>query len=353
MPRLKPVAYIHPRHNLQYNMNNQFNDSFLNINLPPLYKGNTIETVPGRSQRRQNTGLRRYIFRYENNQFTYLATQLGQRNGGNDATNPGVNFEISVPGYVAPGGINYDIPPSTYFFAYSSPTLYVDGVNSKLVYTSGRWEWQTRAQANPPLSFTTQAYSSPTSNSLVNAGTINQIDWFYTEKDTPIDYPATVTITNQSFYNNDSVYKMNLWPIQNKIYKSASGQDTTNPLPTCVTQGLLQRCFQGVSLKSYEVVFIEVNWIKINFADTTLRLGKWGRRNSSLRSFYTEVTNGTDNYCWWVPNTVNIPEEKGRIYRIGKLKEYNGNGKTDVVTWAQFTQIRTTRTNRGGNNVFK
>ena len=315
-------------------MNNQFNDSFLDINLPPLYKGNNIDTIPGRSQRQKNTGLRRYIFRYENNQFTYLATQLGQRNGGNDATNPGVYFEISVPGYVAPGGINYDIPPNTdYFFTYSSPILYVDGVNSKLIYTSGRWEWQTRknpAAGNPPLSFTLQAYSSPTSNSLVNAGTINQIDWFYREKNTPIDYPATVTIENLSFYNNDSVYKMNLWPIQNKIYTNVRavtlGYTTTDPLPTCITQGLLQRCFQGVSLKSYEVVFIEVTWININSPDTTAGFKRWGRRNSRIKMYNNELVNGTDNYCWWVPNTVNIPSEKGRIYRIGKLKEYNGNG---------------------------
>lgn len=337
-------------------MNNQFNDSFLNINLPPLYKGSVIETIPGRSQRQYNGGLRRYIFRYENNQFIYVATQLGQRNGGNDSTQPGIQFNIDVPGYVPPGGDHYDVAPGTYSFAYSTPTLYIQGGNSKIVYTSGRWEWQTRKDPNPgdpPLPFTVQAYCSPTSNSLVNAGTINQIDWFYTEKDTPIDYPATVGINNLSFYNNDSVYKMNLWPIQNKAYSQNAGQNTTDPLPTCITQALIQRCFQGVPLKCYEIVFIEVSWIKINPPNTTSKFARWGRFNSRIKAYEDDVSNGTDAFCWWVPNSVYIQSEKGRVYRIGKLKEYNGNGKTDVVTWAQFTRVQTTKTSRGGNSVFK
>ena len=336
-------------------MNTQFNDSFLSINLPPLYKGTVVNTVPGRSQRQYNGGLRRYIFRHENGVFTYVATQLGQRNGGNNATQPGVRFSIEVPGYTPPGGNHYDKAPGEYTFAYSSPTQYTQGGSSKIVYTGGRWEWQTRADpapGSPPPPFTLQAYSASTANALVNAGTINNIDWFYIQKNTPITYAATTTITNLSFYNNDSVYKMNLWPIVNKAYSQNAGENTTDPLPDCITQGLLQRCFQGTYLEDYDIVFIEVSWIKIK-TYTSLKFARFGRVNSRIGFYQDDLLNGTDSYCWFVPNTVNVPSDKGRVYRIGKLKEYNGNGSTDVVTWAQFTRVQTTRTSRGGNSVFK
>ena len=334
--------------------NKEFIDSEVELNLPPLYKGSTITFYPGVSNKQKGQGgLRRYVFRYENGKFVYLATRKGQLNGGYDVQNASVYFIYeSVNGLTTP--LTDRNPFQGMYFYRQTDTLWVENANSKLVYTAGRWEWQTRPATTPPAPpsgpFTLQGYSSNTVNPIARAGTINQIDWYYINKTNSTTYNGTTFIAPQFRYNNNTVKGLNSWPITNNnadIHSNIPnrGWQQTPPegRPTCITDDILFKCFNGTKLKEYDTCFIEVRWILIRPA--------WYRWGSNFTNNNYIRSTQESQFEWWVPKPVTLPQQKGRIYRIGVLDADNGIGNVDTVIWAQRNKITTTTASKGGRNA--
>jgi len=362
--------------------------------LLPVYKGARRTYYPGqlalgksasrsgiqgnstkKARRAKNTALRRYVFKYENNTFVYLATRKGQRNGGFDSTpsKTAINVDINVAGLLIT--INQDFTFKSKIDGAETWQSSNESGRSRIIYdlANTRWVWQTRLNAVDP--WYDNAFSSSTDNTLGNSGTINEVTWTYIANPyttgTP-QLPAIVTITKLFYYKNNSIDKLNKWPIQNvnadlKIkpdedipssegYKWQTGNNNSGRLP-CLSDGLLFRCFEGIPLKPYDIVFVEIVWtffsnkVRGNAKrghgygpplDEVLKLGQFGYKTINGSD------DGINSIEWWSPAPFKQESQKGRIYRIGKLEADTGIGGYDKVIFAQRTKIVTTRFQRGG-----
>ena len=350
--------------------NRLFVDSGVTDPLPPIYKGRKIRIWPGQLAKRTGTfnqangstsghrrfGLRRYIFRYEGDKFVYLATRKGQRNGGNTSTPQQsiVTFNITVPN-VYNASLNFTYTGKN----DNNEDVYAESANSRIRYNSAltRWEWETRPQplTGPPTGpFYTNAYSQATTNTIKNSGAKNQIRWTYVsdpwDTATP-ELPATVKFGVKQWFNNNSVDNLNQWPITNTDMNFGKYPGITykwvvpggENRPDCITDDILFKCFQGINLKNYDTVFIEVMWTW--FENRRFNGKFWGYSPD----FGT--ANSIHNYEWWSPKPFLTKRQKGRIYRIGILDGNNGVGNTDKVLFAQRTRVVTTKYMRGGNTA--
>lgn len=353
--------------------------------LPPIYKGNKVkiypsiiakQTLTGKLRRsKKRYGLRRYVFRYENGQFVYLATRKGQRNGGNTAR----PAQTIVVFKITPTGIGSE----TRQFKFSGKNgdgedVYTENANSRIRYNSSlnRWDWETRpAPVNPqdPPSgpYFTNAYSETTSNALKDSGARGQIRWTYVSD--PYDtaqpeLPATVSFRVKQWYNNNSLDNLNKWPIinadmnygkfPNRLYKWQRTTQGNNSIPNdtiiipenrpdCITDDLLFRCFEGIKLNHYDTVFIEVMWTWFE----NRKFFNPDNISENISGGYPLGYNNIGDFEWWSPKPFYTKRQKGRIYRIGILDKDNGVGKVDKVLFAQRTRVITTKYYRGGNNV--
>lgn len=350
--------------------NRLFVDSEVMEPLPPIFKGKRIKIYPGMLAKRTRNmtsdgstagkrryGLRRYVFRYEGDKFVYLATRKGQRNGGFTSTPQQSIVELNLR-YNNTGGstaINDT-------FSYSGKNdnnedVYNASANSRIRYDSAltRWVWEARPATTPPAPpagpFFTLAFSEATTNPLKDSGNINQITWTYVNNYNTTaqpQVPATATIKVRQWFNNNSLENLNSWPIVNRdmnygmfantTYKWALPFGQPENRPDCLSDDLLHKCFQGVNLKHYDTVFVEVMWTW--FEHRRFEAKKWG---------YGDV----HDLEWWTPKSFLTRREKGRIYRIGILDKDNGVGKTDKVLFAQRTRTVTTKYFRGGNTALE
>jgi hypothetical protein len=178
--------------------------------------------------------------------------------------------------------------------------------------------------------------------------------------------PATVEIKASAWYNNNDVVNLNKWPIKNtdadygvyapasKVYKwqiRPNGQPPITPerRPACLTDALLFKCFHGITLKPYEIVFVEVVWKW--FAN---RVSSFSRTNKYWEGCYKGQWGYDVNQTeWWSPAPFKAQTQKGRIYRIGKLETNTGIGGYDTVTFAQRTRIITTKYTKGGYSALE
>ena len=311
--------------------NNQFVDG-VDTYLPPLWKGSEITYYPGWSYSVQ-TGLRRYVFRHEKNSFIYVATRQGQRNSGEALNNPSLTYNIldTVS--------NITFNPT---FNYESASLWRQSSNSYMEYDGAtqRWEWFVRpnqGNAPAPYPFVLSAYSGTTTKLLPDTSTVNQVDWFINYS-TP-NLPATVTIDPAFSFNNSSLAGLNSWPIKNTDESGGEGR------PQCITDDLIFKLFQGIPLKVYDIVFVEVVWRKMMTAGIQNSVAGFpvGKRN-----LYTFIQ---DNEEWFTPHPVAIKNQKGLIYRIGKLEKDTGIGNFDKVTFAQRTRVLTQKTKGGPKGI--
>jgi hypothetical protein len=361
--------------------NRLFVDSETKEPLPPLFKGKIGKYYPGQMVRRSSrgmrlnstfncnkrskqSGLRRYVFRYENGKFVYLATRKGQRNGGFDSKPTQTTVKLLLNGP--------NIATDNTFTALSGSGLtiqYKESENSTLQYNTGltRWEWTTRPALT--ASFVSQAFSGPTSNIFRNSGAVNEVPWTYVDNAwttaTP-QIPVIATIEPVEWFNNNSIENLNKWPIKNydadyDIYQPQNKQkwqgrnaQTGAIIPDRRIKGLtddfLHRCFQGVPLKNYSIVFVEVMW--------RFRLNKSSDVNGFDGNYPATYVNSSWGYYesihdneWWSPKPFYSHTQKGRVYRIGILEADTGVGGYDKVLWAQRTKIITTHFTRGGRTV--
>lgn len=213
-----------------------FTDSELKEPLPPLYKGRDVTIWPGQLDqyptqgktgqdslnqgKPRRSGLRRYVFRYEGGKFVYLATRKGQRNGGFTSKGAGTTLRIE---FIQSGSSNQGI------YTYNGKNtagedVWSTGPLNQYRYDSinSRWVWETAPQpaAGQPIpALSANAFSVPTTNTLPNAGTINEISWTYISNpyttQTP-QLPATLVATPIQWYNNNDLENLNKWPIKNK-----------------------------------------------------------------------------------------------------------------------------------------
>ncbi len=366
-----------------------FADSDVIEPLPPLYKGNTIKIYPGQLTKAQNpklgrmglaetaqaarskmSGLRRYIFRYEGDKFVYLATRKGQRNGGFNSkpTQTKINVNLIGPGF----NINRN-------FSFTevnddNEEIWTESNFSIIKYNNlaNRWEWLTRPVPVPssasPGQFFINAYTQSTSNPLRNTGSIDQIQWTYVfdpwATATP-EVPVTSTeIQSIVWYNNNSIDNLNKWPIKNvdadnqwnvrKKWHSYVDFDTFIPdkRPDCLSDNFLSRCFQGINLKHYDIVFVEVMWryfAHVNGKDPISGPGNglinWGYDGNDRTSIH--------DLEWWSPRPIKMKRQKGRVYRVGILEANTGIGGFDKVLFAQRTRVITTNYRRGGQTALE
>jgi len=351
--------------------------------LLPIFKGKRIKIFPGQliagsgnasslniNGRRRGglkSALRRYVFRYENGTFVYLATRKGQRNGGfNSKPSQTRGYMYITAPAALPSAIGDYLSFSYSGTNGSGEDIYTINDNGRIRYDSAntRWVWETRPDLSPaPPSgpYYVTAFSTSTPNTLINSGTINEISWTYVSypftTQTP-QVPATVVIGLLEYYKNNDVASLNKWPIKNidADYKNGVIDGTTYKWQTkgggggviperridCLSDELLFRCFQGVPLKPYEIVFVEVMW---NFLSNKFS------RNQIFNSYL--ASNSTWGYDvnqveWWSAAPFLTQTQKGRIYRIGKLEADTGIGGYDTVTFAQRTRLVTTKYTKGG-----
>lgn len=339
-------------------------------------KGSGTNSGEGRSSNRLSSALRRYVFRYENGTFVYLATRKGQRNGGRNVkdTQTAGNFYILADSAL-PTPAGYSLPFSFAGRNASNEDVYTIDSNSRIRYDSAntRWVWETRPANVPPAPpsgpYYVTAFSASTTNTLRNSSTINEISWTYVSYPFAAQapqVPAIVSITASVWYNNNDLANLNKWPIKNTDadYGITGGAPVPHPpatykwqireavqigigpivperRPACLTDSLLFKCFEGVPLKPYETVFVEVVW-------------KWfANRVSGKRRSTSDTGKGTWGYDinsveWWSPAPFTMQNQKGRVYRIGKLEADTGIGGYDIVTFAQRTRIITTKYSKGG-----
>jgi hypothetical protein len=216
-----------------------FTDSELSQPLPPIYKGKDITIWPGqlaqypaqgnrgingsymlKQGRPRRSALRRYVFRYEGGKFVYLATRKGQRNGGFTSKGAGTNLNIIFNHNQ--GGFN-----SNFTFRGKNTAgedVWSTGPLNQFRYDSAnsRWVWETApapAAGAPMPALSATGFSSSTTNTLPNAGTINEVSWTYINNpyttQTP-QLPATLVATPIQWYNNNDIENLNKWPIKNK-----------------------------------------------------------------------------------------------------------------------------------------
>jgi hypothetical protein len=361
-----------------------FADSDVIEPLPPLYKGNTIVIYPGQLTKANNAkigrlgngenaraaksnmlGLRRYIFRYEGDKFVYLATRKGQRNGGFNSkpTQTKITFNIVGPGFNVNRNFSFTEVND------DNEEIWTDSNFSIIKYNNlaNRWEWLTRPvpvpSSAPPGQFFVNAYTQSTSNPLRNTRSIDQIQWTYVfdpyNTATP-EVPVTETaIESLVWYNNNSIDNLNKWPIKNidadnewnvrKKWQSYDGGTLFVPdkRPDCISDNYLSKCFQGINLKHYDTVFVEVMWRyfahrngRNPFEPPGGNLINWGYDN-------------IHDLEWWSPRPIKMKRQKGRVYRVGILEADTGIGGFDKVLFAQRTRVITTDYRRGGQTALE
>jgi hypothetical protein len=358
--------------------NRIFVDSGVEEPLPPLFKGGKQKFFPGQMVRHSSKGirdgstgqdkfrregLRRYVFRYENGKFIYLATRKGQRNGGFNSKPTQTNVQLYLSDLQ-----NNGLAGGT-FTALSGSDLtlqYKESENSILKYNINltRWEWSTRPSLT--ASFVPQAFSGPTSNIFRNSGAVNEVPWTYVQNawttGTP-EIPAIAVIIPSEWYNNNSVANLNKWPIKNidadygvdpsflKPWQKKSNLGTVVDPDRRIdglTDDFLNRCFAGVNLKNYSVVFVEVFWrFRLNKADIKNTTVVQPTYKNSSWGYWDQI----HDQEWWSPKPFLGHTQKGRVYRIGILEADTGVGGFDKVLWAQRTRIITTRRTRGGRTA--
>lgn len=380
--------------------------------LTPVFKGNKVLIYPGdlndqirgklnlrrRVQDRfgstktpTKTGLRRYVFRYNKGTFEYIATRMGQRNGGYNSTpnQTFLRFDVtngfSVPTLSAyPISIDLRYKGKVNLDSTSDKETYSESANSIINYNTSltRWEWKTRPANIPPAPpsgpFYITAYSSSTTIPLREASSLNGVVWtFLGNPNKPVGGSdptqiGIVQILNKQWFNNNTVSNLNQWPIKNKDaqgglmplypYKWMNHQwlqshggpggpygtyayTTLDGRPDCLSDEVLFKCFKGVELKEYETVFVEIIW----------RYMQNMCLNGQFYEDYAPYYRGYNlhNVEWFSPKPFWTRRQKGRIYRIGKLAKSNPVGEFDTVTFAQRTRIVTTRWFRGGNKALE
>jgi len=339
----------------------------------------------------QKSGLRRYIFRYNKGTFEYLATRMGQRNGGYNSTTNQTLIQFSVNSSYS-GVLTLSAYPLTEVFRYNG-IANLDGVGNRETYSVGgsansiinystslnRWEYKTRPASIPPAPpggpFNLTGYSSTTTKPLREASSINGVTWTVRgNPNKPIgggdpERIAIVKIKAKQWFNNNTVANLNRWPIQNidaqggkfpsKEYKWQNHQWKNATIvnivkdgrPDCLSDEFLFKCFKGVELKEYEIVFVEVVWrylqnmCHINDHDGSIVF--YGDAAPEYRGY------NLHNVEWFSPKPFYTTRQKGRVYRIGKLANSNPDGSLDTVTFAQRTRIVTTKWYRGGNTALE
>jgi hypothetical protein len=290
----------------------QFVDSVVDLDLNPLYEGTLKTFYPTTiTEEKRERKLRRYIFKYNSNgTFNYITARHGQRNGGNNVSlaNSQINIIITDPANNFAELKNQNFTPV-------SESLFVFGRTARILKVNQRYLWQEKpARASV---YSTLYYSDATNNPLQDADKQNDVNWY---QQTTNKY----VIANNSrvvYYNNNTLAGLNSWPIQNV--------NVGDVRPTMLDDAYLARCFYNVPLEAYDIVFVEVSWKK-----------------------YTNKDEASSTSPLWFGESFTAPERKGRVYRVGKLAASNGVGEYDVVTHAQRTRIKTTRTKRGGNTVY-
>jgi hypothetical protein len=290
----------------------QFVDSVVDLDLSPLYKGTSRTFYPTtiREEKAERT-LRRYIFKYNSNgTFEYVTARHGQRNGGNNVSlaDSQINIIITDPANNFAELKNQNFTPV-------SNTLFQFGRTARIIKVNQRYLWQEKPARGSVYS--TLYYSDATNNPLQDADKQNDVNWFQQGTNKYVIANNTRVV----YYNNNTLAGLNSWPIQN--------QNVGDTRPDMLDDAYLARCFYNVSLEAYDTVFVEVFW------------KRYTNKNSS--NPYTSL---------WLGESFSAPEDKGRVYRVGKLAASNGAGEYDVVTHAQRTRIKTTKTKRGGNTVY-
>jgi len=361
--------------------------------LPPIYKGKKITIYPGqlvkeanfrdgrtgsagqfpRSNKSRLSGLRRYIFRYEGDKFVYLATRKGQRNGGFNSKPSQTRISIN---FLVPNITN--VIENTFTFTEindDNEEIWTSSNFNRIKYNalSNRWEWQTRPvppTGQQPGQFFINAYTQSTSNPLKDTSSADQIQWTYVNDPwntaTP-EVPITVTeISALVYYNNNSLENLNKWPIKNvdadreydqtdKKWQArdvSTGNLIPDRRPDDLNDEYLKKCFQGVNLKHYDIVFVEVVWkyfavrnAKYDIENSD-NLVNWGYQENFAREEIHDVE-------WWSPKPFEVKRQKGRVYRIGILEADTGIGGFDKVLFAQRTRVITTDYRRGGETALQ
>lgn len=312
----------------------QFVDNVSEISLPPLYRG-ALRTFYPSTIKRQKSGdkLRRYIFTYNSNgKFDFIATRLGQRNGGNDIRPEEVQVNVTI---TDPAN-NFAVLKSRNFNKIFN-NLYTFGQVTRIIYVNQIYYWQERQPGE--FVFSNLYYSAPTTNSLENADKENDVNWF----EFGTNKYVIGNCSGIGFYNNNTLIGLNNWPIKNeeikvKQYTIQDNQNVnvfsdtlvTETRPIMLDDSYLYKCFNNVKLDAYDTVFVEVLWKE-----------------------YTNRTTFRASRPMWIGEPFTMPVLKGRVYRVGTLAKSNGVDEYDVITFAQRTKIKTTRTKRGGNTVYR
>lgn len=365
-----------------------------------IYPGDLNDSVKGKLNKKRNntkgqkSGLRRYIFRYNKGTFEYLATRMGQRNGGFNSTPNQTLLEFTVQSNF-PSVLTLSAYPLTEVFRYNG-IANLDGFGNRETYSTGgsansiinynttltRWEWKTRPASIPPAPpggpFNITAYSSTTDKALRDAGSINGVTWTVRgNPNKPIgggdpESVAIVKIKAKQWFNNNTVANLNRWPIQNQDaqggkfpsqeYKWQTHQWASSTVvnitkdgrPDCLSDEFLFKCFKGVELKEYDTVFVEVVWRYLqNMCHNDKNTGK---KNTGI-VFYESppIYRGYNLHDveWFSPKPFYTRRQKGRVYRIGKLAKSNPVNEFDTITFAQRTRIVTTKWYRGGNTALE
>jgi hypothetical protein len=373
-----------------------FTDSDIMDPLPPIYKGPYILFYPGQLSQSLNAksgkfrstengsnpnrtimsrllGLRRYVFRYEGDNFVYLATRKGQRNGGFNSkpTQTRIQLQLAGPGFNVGRDFSFTEINDDNEEVWTESNFSIIKYNN----LANRWEWLTRPVPSPstapPGPFFVNAYTQATTNPLKNTGSVDQIQWTYVsdpwDTATPEIPVTTAAIVSIVWYNNNSVDNLNKWPIRNvdaddewgvrkkwQSYGEFENQGFLIPdrRPDCLSNEYLTKCFQNVNIKYYDIVFVEVMWRY--FAH---RNNNYDIRNK-LNPIYWgyDENNGRVNIHdaeWWAPKPVKMRRQKGRVYRIGGLEADTGIGNFDKVLWAQRTRVITTDYRRGGETALE
>lgn len=290
----------------------QFVDSVVDLDLPPLYKGNATTFYPTLfTERASKRKLRRYIFKYNSNgTFDYITTRQGQRNGGNN-----VKLQDSQINVILTDPSNNFSVLRNQNFTIINENLYTFGSNVRIVKVNGRFLWQEKPIRT--FVFSTVYYSDATENPLETADKENDVNWF--EEGT--NKYVIASSDRVVYYNNNTLAGLNSWPIQNT--------NINETRPEMLDDAYLARCFSDVPLDSYDIVFVEVVW-----------------------KTYTNKSENESESPLWLGESFTVPDEKGRVYRVGKLAASNGVGEYDLVTFAHRTRIKTSRTARGGNTIY-
>jgi len=371
--------------------------------LPPIFKGkkhvliypgdlnDNIKSKLNKSRdnsKGQKSGLRRYVFRHNKGTFEYLATRFGQRNGGNNSTPNQTRLLFKIESSY-PTVATLSAYPVAFELVYNG-VANLDGTGNKETYSAGgsansivnynntlnRWEWKTRPSTVPPAPpggpFYLNAFTDSTVKALRNASTTEGVAWTLIgdpwNAATP-QVPTTVKIKAKQWFNNNTVDNLNRWSIQNQDadrgknpsqeYKWQTHQWNNNipkitrdGRPDCLSDEFLFKCFKGVALKEYEIVFVEVIWRYMqNMCYTDRGTGS----NMFYENYDAPTYRGYNLHDveWFSPKPFYTRRQKGRVYRIGKLAKSNSVGQYDIVTFAQRTRIVTTKWYRGGNTALE